>query len=252
MYPDKITSIELKNIHKRHDAARFILHIERLEFNNRNINVITGANGSGKSTLLKLIGLLEGADEGSVLFNGTAACYDRSGCRALRKRIGFVMQNPYLFNMNVFENIALGLRIRKYQAKEIVSKVNKIMFELNIAHLAGRRIKGLSRGEYQKVAIAQVLVLEPDIILMDEPAANIDRESVLSMEDTVKSIQRRSGSIIIMTTHSPAQACRMSPDIISIRNGKIVDSIYEETFFGPPNLGAAPDMLFPSRTKRAG
>lgn len=224
-----ITSTTLRNIHKRYDATSFSLHIDKLEFHNRNIHVIVGPNGSGKSTLLRLVGLLDKPDDGEILFNNKDVIFKNNGHERLRKRIGFVMQNPYLFNMDVFSNVALGLKIRKYPRNEIVSKVKDMLATLKIQHLARRNVKYLSRGEYQKVAIAQILVLGSDLILMDEPVANIDAESTLSIEETLKDIQRRFSPIVIMTTHSLNQAYRMSSDIISIKEGRIVDFVPSET-----------------------
>jgi len=211
-----IDLIKLQNIRKIHHSSDFTLHIDDLEFSNRNIHAILGPNGSGKSTLLKIIALLEKPDEGKILFNN-------NGHPLLRRKIGFLMQTPYLFNMSVFENIALGLKIRKYPRHEIISKVNAMLTTLRIQHLAKRSIKDLSRGEYQKVSIAQVFVLEPEIILMDEPAANIDKQSTLFIEEALKDIHQKINSIIIMTTHSLTQACRVSPEIISIKGGRVVD-----------------------------
>ena len=227
-----ILSVQLKNIRKRYSSADFALEINKLEFGNRNIHVIVGPNGSGKSTLLKLIALFERPDEGNVLFNHQDVFLNNNGRDGWRKRIGFVMQDPYLFNADVFENVALGLKIRRYPRNELVYKVEDILTRLKIQHLAKRKVKYLSRGEYQKAAIAQALVLEPEIVLMDEPAANIDAQTTLSIEETIKNIQRKLNSIIIITTHSLTQAYRMSSEIISIREGKVVDFIHENVFFG--------------------
>jgi tungstate transport system ATP-binding protein len=220
-----VSSIVLRGIYKRYDTGGFDLSVDYLEFRNRGIHIIAGSNGSGKSTLLKLIALIDRPSEGSILFNGLDIPRYDSDDRVLRRRIGLLMQNPYLFNINVFDNIALGLRIRRYKRSEIIFRVNSMMAALNISHLARRRVNGLSRGEYQKAAIGQILVLEPDIVLMDEPVANIDQESTLSIEETVKTIQKRTNSIVIMTTHSLDQACRVSKDLISIKDGRITSSI---------------------------
>ncbi len=214
-----ISSVTLKSVYKKHERADFVLKVDDLEFDNRAIHVITGANGSGKSTLLKLIALLDRPDSGAILFNGP-----RGGRHdTLRKRIGFVMQNPYLFRGSASENIALGLRIRGWTRSAIAPKVNGMMNRLNISNLAGRRVRDLSGGERQKIAVAQILILEPEVILMDEPAANIDSESTLSIEEAVKDIQARCDSIVIMTTHSLTQGYRMSRNIISIKAGRIAD-----------------------------
>lgn len=228
-----MVSVGLKDIRKRYKSTGFTLHVDDMELESHNINVIVGPNGSGKSTLLKIIALLDKPDKGRVLFNNSSGVFlENNGREGLRKKIGFLMQNPYLFDMDVFSNIALGLKMRRRSKNEIVSKVKNILATLKIGHLAPRRVKDLSRGEYQKVAIAQVLVLGPEVILMDEPAANIDAQSTLNIEDAVRDIQGRLNSIIIMTTHSLTQAYRMSPDIISMREGKIADFVHENVFFG--------------------
>ena len=222
-----IDSIRLKDIRKKYALADFTLHIDDLELKNHHIHAIVGSNGSGKSTLLKLISLLDKPQEGRILFNNNDVFSGRNGHERLRRNIGFLTQSPYLFNMDVFENIALGLKIRKYPGDEIVSRVGDVLEVLNIRHLARRRPGHLSRGEYQKVAIAQVIVLEPEVILMDEPAANIDAQSILSIEEVIRAIQKKINSMIIMTTHSLTQANRVSPDIISIKEGRVVDFVHE-------------------------
>jgi len=227
-----ISSITLRNIRKKYPSSNFTFHIENLELTNRNIHVIAGANGSGKTTLLKLIAFLDRPDLGEILINGKNISFKSGMQNSLRKKVGFIMQNPYLFNMNVFENVALGLKIRRYPRTEILSKVEYMLAALKIEDLAGQSVKHLSRGEYQKTAIAQVLVLEPEVILMDEPAANIDKESTLSIEGMIKGIQKRYNPLIIMTTHSKTQARRISHEVITIKKGKLANPSYESIFFG--------------------
>lgn len=227
-----ISSIKLEHIYKQYTPAQFTLNIGNLEFRNKHIHIIVGPNGSGKSTILNLLSFLDSPDQGNILVDGKLVFSNNNSKNGLRKKIGFVRQSPYLFNTNVFENVALGLKIRRRSRDEIVSKVNDILATLKIQHLTERNVKSLSRGEYQKVAIAQVLVLEPEIILLDEPTANIDDQSILSIEEAVKNIQNRFNPIIIMTTHLLSQAYRISPDIISIREGRIVDFVHENVFFG--------------------
>jgi len=225
-----ISSVRLENIQKNL-SSNFSLNVDRLEFHNKYIHVIVGPNGSGKTTLLRLIALLDKPDRGRVLFNDKDV-FENDGRGPLRRRIGFLMQNPYLFDGDVLDNVSLGLKIRKYPNNEIRSRVKNILRTWNIQHLAGQKVKCLSSGEYQKVAIAQVLVLEPEVILIDEPTANIDTQSIFSIEETIRDIQKKVNSTIIMTTHSFTQAYRMSSEIISVREGKVVDFVHENVFFG--------------------
>ena len=227
-----ISSVKLEDLTKRYKGTPFCLQIDNLEFHNRDIHVIVGPNGSGKSTILNLIAFLDRPDAGCVLIDGRPLFnHDRDVDNQLRKRIGYVRQNRYLFDMNVFDNVALGLRIRKQPKNEIASQVDSILPLFELEHLEKRSVKSLSKGEYQKVAIAQVLVLKPEIILIDEPDANIDALSKISIEETIKKIQKERNSVVIMTTHSLKQAHRMSPRIISMRDGKVIDSGEENFFF---------------------
>ena len=219
-----ITSIKLQNLSKKHINSPFKLDIDSLELNNNEINVLSGPNGSGKSSLLNHIALFDKPDKGKILFDDSM--------QYPRKKIGFVTQKPYLFNMNVFDNIALGLKIRKNPKNKIKNKIHKILEELNIQHIIYRHSKQLSGGERQKVAIAQMLVLEPEVIVLDEPTANIDRQSALLIEQTLKNIHEKTKAIIILTTHSLNQAYRISSDIISMAEGKIINFIHENVFFG--------------------
>jgi molybdopterin-binding protein len=229
---DRGAIITLRDIRKRYGHANFGLNIDQLDLLHDQIHVIVGPNGSGKSTLLKIIALLEKPDSGKIIFDHEDISCSKHKQQIFLKSTGFVTQNPYLFNMDVFENVALGLKLRKCRREEIVAKVISIMETLEIRHLSKRKVRDLSKGEYQKVAIAQVLVLEPKIILMDEPMSNIDAKSAFIIEKAVRNIQKRSHSTVIMTTHSFSQAYRLSPDIISIREGRIVDFIHENVFFG--------------------
>lgn len=219
----RISKITLKDIYKRYDSSGFTLHIESLELDNRSIHVVVGQNGSGKSTLLNILTLLERSHKGNVFYNGAAISLRGDSRKRLYPKIGFVKQNPFLFNMSVYENIVLGLKIRNCPKKEISPKANEMLSRLDIKHLAQRRVKDLSRGEYQKVAIAQVLALESELIVLDEPAANIDEKSTMLIEDTIKEIHRKCSPIIIMTTHSLSQANRISDDILEVSDGKITE-----------------------------
>lgn len=216
-----IKSIKLKNVYKKYNTGNFVLDISHLEFKNHSINVLVGPNGSGKTTLLKLISLLERPDKGKILFNEKNILSGKND-KVLRKNIGFIMQNPYLFNRSVYDNVALGLKLRKYPFKEIKLKVNEILTYFQIEHLASKNIKYLSGGEHQKVAIAQVLVLKPEVLLMDEATANIDKQSRVLIEKMIKQLHSKSNTLIIMTTHSSEQAFRMPHEIILLEDGRLI------------------------------
>ncbi|MFH1799035.1 MAG: ABC transporter ATP-binding protein [Candidatus Omnitrophota bacterium] len=225
-----INTIEFKNITKKFSSNPFLLKIGSLKLCNENINVIVGTNGCGKSTLLNLIAGVDIPDKGSISFANNGCCISKNELRGKR---GFLTQGHYLFNMSVSENVALGLKIRKREKNEITSKVSEMLKILKINQLANRSIANLSGGERQRTAIAQTLVLEPQIILMDEPTANIDARNVFFIEELIKDMHKKYKPLVIITTHSFSQAYRISSDIISMSGGKIVDFTHENVFSGP-------------------
>lgn len=223
-------SLNFKNIAKNYPAGSFSLKIDALTLTNQQLHVIRGPNGSGKSTLLNLIANVEQPDSGCVLFNEDNLPFDNK--KELRRRTGYLTQYPYLFNMTVFENVVLGLKLRNYKKDKIAKKTEKIMSALEINHLRNRNVKNLSGGERQRIALAQILVLSPKILLMDEPTANIDTQSILTIEETLKTIHKNHAPLIIITTHSLNQAYRLSSNIISMVEGRITDFLHENVFFG--------------------
>lgn len=212
-----IHSITLKDIVKTYKPGIFSLQIDELNLANDRIYVINGPNGSGKSTLLNLISAIDKPDKGYVLFNNMLL----KNFQGLRKKIGVLMQRHYLFNLSVFENVALGLKLRNYSRSEIISPVTQMLSELNINHLADRNVKTLSAGERRRVSIAQVLVLNPQILLMDEPTSHIDAQNIFTVEEKIKQIHKRYLPLTIITTHCLNQAERLSADIISLTDGKL-------------------------------
>ncbi|MBU1122866.1 MAG: ABC transporter ATP-binding protein [Candidatus Omnitrophota bacterium] len=221
-----IHSITLKNIRKAYDSGEFSLKIESLTLKNDRIHVIRGPNGCGKSTLLNLIANIEKPNAGNVLFNNEKLF------TGLNKKIGFLTQKHYLFNTSVFENVALGLKLRNYPKPEITSKVTKTLSMLNINHLADRNVKNLSGGERQRTALAQVLVFSPQILLLDEPTANVDTYNIFAIEEALKMFYNQRKPLMIISTHSLNQAYRLSSNTISMNEGKIIDFLHENVFFG--------------------
>jgi tungstate transport system ATP-binding protein len=217
-----INYIRLCEVVKKHRGSNCILNFGDFKFDNSKINVVLGANGSGKTTLLNLVAGIETPDGGSVILGNREVPIDSDLSRVLKNNIGYVMQNPYLFNMTVFENIALGLRFRKLKKYDVESRVYSMIRMLNIDSLAFRNVRSLSGGEYQKVAIGQVLVLNPEIILLDEPTANIDEENITGIENILNSIYNETGAVVIITTHSLKQAFRLSERVTRIQNGKLI------------------------------
>lgn len=211
-------------------GKKIVLDIENMEFERGGIYGIIGPNGSGKSTLLKIIAGLEQSNFGSVYYNE-----EKLNNRLLRY-ITYTKQNPYLLNTSVFENVAYPLRVRKYKKKDIIQRVNSILNEFGINDLRYQNATKLSGGESQKVALARAMVFDPKILLLDEPTANIDPNSIEIIEENILKKNKKLGTTIIVVTHNIAQAKRICDKIIFIKDGRIVEfNEAEKLIYSPEN-----------------
>ena len=172
--------------------------------------VIIGPTGSGKTTLLHILGLLESATGGRLRLLGTDCGRSEDTHLALRRRMAFVQQKPIAFNMSLRDNIAQPLRWRKLATAEREARVEEMLESTGMAAYARRNALTLSGGETQRLAIARALVSRPEILLLDEPTANLDPESALRVEELLAGVARQRRTTVIMTTHDLAQTRRLA------------------------------------------
>jgi tungstate transport system ATP-binding protein len=225
--------LEIINLKKKFQSG-FEIYIGHLTVRQNSILVIIGPNGSGKSTLIKLIDLLEKPDSGIITFDGTEITESESDKAAVRKRISVVFQEPLLFNISVYSNILLGLNLRK---KNLSGK--KFLFEyliakLDIRQLLYRNPKSLSGGEQQRVALARALILEPELLLLDEPLANIDQPSREKLRNDLFSILKDIRRSTIYVTHDRNEAMLVADEIAVMNNGKIEQTGIKGDVFSKP------------------
>lgn len=209
----------LKNIEHRL-GENFCLKVAQLDIDKNKIHVVSGPNGSGKSTFLKILALLINPQQGTFFFSGQHIDPSASKQLSLRRKITLVEQSPYLFQGTVFSNLAFGLKIRRISRAEQQQRIADTLPIVGLANFSQRSIKELSGGEVQRVALARALVLNPEVLLLDEPTANIDHESLSGFEQLLRSLVKN-GMTIIMSTHDPAQAERLNGNLIKIQNGTI-------------------------------
>jgi tungstate transport system ATP-binding protein len=157
-------------------GGKRLLDVGALELAAGDLIVLSGDNGSGKSTLLKIIAGLEAGDALDLRCNGFIADASRYP-RALRRLIVYVHQHPYLFNTSIADNIRYGLRLRRAPAAERERRVEEAIAWAGVGHLRGVPPARLSGGEKQRVALARAKVLEPRVLLVDEPTANLDTQA---------------------------------------------------------------------------
>ena len=163
-------NIQLKNIVKRFGTLEAVSHVS-LEILDGELFTLLGPSGCGKTTILRLIGGFHRPDEGEVFFGKKAV----SGIPPYERNIGMVFQNYALWpHMTIFENIAYGLKLKKFSRDDISSKVLHALTLVNLSGLEKRYPGQLSGGQQQRVALARALVLSPDVLLLDEPLSNLD------------------------------------------------------------------------------
>jgi tungstate transport system ATP-binding protein len=222
-----VLDLQIKNITKKYENLTALDSIS-LNLDTNKILVLVGINGSGKTTLLRLLAGLEEPDTGSIiLFNSIKKTNE------LRKISTMVFQQTSMFNRSVYSNLEFGLRIRGIE-QDIINK--KISEALNIVGLEGfenRNAKNISGGEQQRVALARAFLLEPKILLLDEPTSNLDVNSAKIIEKVIKD-RRKSNNLIILSTHNLYQAKRLGNEIAHIHEGKIIKQAIPKDFFDKP------------------
>jgi tungstate transport system ATP-binding protein len=186
----------VRGLRKRH-GEHLLFDIERLEIATHSAYVLTGINGAGKSTLLRVLGGLERAEIDSMRFEGEDVLRVHPYPRALRKAIVYVHQHPILFSTSVAHNIGYGLEVRGVAREKVAGMVEEAMAWAGVSHLGATNPALLSGGEKQRVALARAKVLQPRLLLLDEPTANLDgqaREQVIAL---IPTLAEAGGSVVI-------------------------------------------------------
>ncbi|AEH24147.1 ABC transporter ATP-binding protein [Pyrococcus yayanosii] len=212
--------VRISNISKSYEGKKVLDGIN-LEVKKGEIFCVMGHSGAGKTTLLRILALLERPDSGEYVFDGKPVNWSRPG--ELRKSITMVFQTPVMFNTTVFKNIAYGLKLRGYSKAEIEKKVHEVLSLVRLKGYEKRKAKTLSGGEKQRVAIARAIVLEPKLLLMDEPTANLDPTNSAIIEDIVREITKENGTTIVFSTHNMFQAKRLADRVAHMYAGRIVE-----------------------------
>ena len=209
--------IEFRNIVKSFDGQTVLKGINLDIYENEFVTLL-GPSGCGKTTLLRILGGFLEQDEGSVIFNGE----EISQVPAYKRPINTVFQKYALFpHLNVYENVAFGLRIKKMANDLIEPKVNRMLALVGLDGYQEKNVNFLSGGQQQRVAIARALVNEPDVLLLDEPLSALDAKLRKEMQTELKRIQQEVGITFIFVTHDQEEALTMSDKIVVMKDGNI-------------------------------
>lgn len=222
--------IELKNINKSYDDLTIL---DNLNLNIRKNEFLTllGPSGCGKTTTLKIIAGFEYADSGEVLFEGN----EINDLPPHKRQLNTVFQKYALFpHMNIYENIAFGLKIKKLPKEEIDKKVKEMLKLVSLEGYEKRSVDSLSGGQQQRIAIARALVNEPKVLLLDEPLGALDLKLRQEMQMELKKIQQKLGITFIFVTHDQEEALSMSDTIVVMNKGKIQQMGTPEDIYNEP------------------
>jgi len=222
--------LALRDIVVRHGDT-MVLNIPELEIRKGEIVSLLGPNGAGKTTLLNVIGLLQAA-EGAIRFRGSTI--SRGGSLEARRRMAMVFQDPLLLNGTVYQNAALGLKLRGLQTRAVEHRVNPWLERLGILSLAGRAIRTLSGGEAQRTSLARALVLEPEILLLDEPFSALDPTTREVLLRDFQKIVRESRITTVIVTHDREEAYRLADRVGVMKDGRLLQIGTRDEVFARP------------------
>ena len=231
--------IDLKNITKTYDDTDVLKDIN-LYIRDGEFLTLLGPSGCGKTTMLRLIAGFTLPDNGQILVDGK----DISGVPPYRRQVNTVFQKYALFpHLNVFDNIAFGLKIQKLPKDEIESRVNEMMELVNLAGYGSRYIDQLSGGQQQRVAIARALVNRPRVLLLDEPLGALDLKLRKEMQLELKRLQREMNITFIYVTHDQEEALTMSDTVVVMNGGKVQQIGTPEDIYNEPKNAFVADFI---------
>ncbi|MCF7969620.1 MAG: ATP-binding cassette domain-containing protein [Methylococcaceae bacterium] len=209
-------------------ADKLALSLDQVTIEQGKTTALIGANGSGKSTLLHLCAFLESPKQGELLFMEQPV--NQSDLTPYRRRVGFLAQKPFMLRGTVFDNIDLALRI--HGKKQRAEKIQRVLQQLDIEYCAEQQAKNLSGGELQKAALARLLVLEPEVLLLDEPFSYLDQSSAQSLELFLRHYTQETGQTLVFSTHDRLQGFALADQVLALAQGKRVHSPLINLFSG--------------------
>jgi tungstate transport system ATP-binding protein len=222
----------LRNVTKEYEGRR-VLQVERLDIHRGEVFALVGPSGAGKSTLLRLLNFLEAPTSGSIHFLDAGFSANQAMPLELRRRVTTVFQQPVLLNRSVQANVAFGLQLRG--RRNSTRHIEATLEQVGLANLARQRARTLSGGEAQRVALARAMVLQPDVLLLDEPTANLDPYNVGLIEDIVRALNHEQQTTLVLVTHNVFQARRLAQRVALMLEGRLVEVADVETFFQSPH-----------------
>ena len=210
--------------------GRIVLNLSDLTINSGEILALVGPSGAGKSTLLRLLNFLEAPHTGKIQFDGQTVSPSLSIDQ--RRRVTMVFQNPTLLKRSVIQNLRFGLTIRGEKTTE--EQINTALELVGLDELGKQLAQNLSAGEAQRAALARALIFKPDVLLLDEPTANLDPSNVKLIEEIIQATNQALKTTIVIVTHNIFQAKRIAHRTALLINGRLIEIAPTEQFFNAP------------------
>jgi len=223
--------LSLHNITKRYGEVTALEDVS-LEVNEGDLLSVIGPNGAGKTTLLRIMAGIEAPTEGRIFYRNKPI--GKGNLDLIRRRFTMVFQKTVIFNTTVYKNVAYGLKIRRFPENEVKKKVDEALRLIRLDGYENRSARKLSGGEQQRVALARALVLEPEMLLLDEPTANLDPKTTSIIEEVIGYANREKGTTIVVATHNMFQAQKIGRRAVLLLDGKITQvGTVKEVFLKP-------------------
>jgi tungstate transport system ATP-binding protein len=223
------TIIEINHLRQIYDGTT-VLDIDSYRFRRGRIYALVGPNGCGKSTLLLILSLLIPFTSGRIVFDGidvsSADSYE------IRRRVTLVHQEPVMFHASVRKNVAIGPAYRDLPREAAARRVREAVAAVGMTGFEQRNARTLSGGEKKRIAIARALAVSPDLLLLDEPTANVDATNSTKIEQIIRSINEQEKTTIIFSTHNLNQAYRLAHEVITLMYGKPQEKSLRNIFSG--------------------
>jgi ABC-type Fe3+/spermidine/putrescine transport system ATPase subunit len=237
-----MVEVRVENVRKTYGKVEALKGVS-LAFKSGGLTAILGPSGCGKTTLLRSIAGFIQVDAGRILFDRE----DVTGLPPQRRGTAMVFQNYALWpHMTIFENVAYGLRLQKMPAAEIWRRVLKVLQLVEIGNLAdveSRKPSALSGGQQQRVALARALVVEPKVLLMDEPLSNLDAKVRQRLRAELRQLQKQVGITAIYVTHDQEEALALADTVVLMDQGTIVQTGTPQEIYLKPTTAFAAEFL---------
>jgi len=221
----------LKQVVKTYNT-RTVLEVENLTIQQGEILALIGPSGAGKSTLLRLLNFLEPPNRGKITYHDQPFSANQEMPLELRRRVTMVFQRPMLLNRSIYANVNFGLELRGINHSK--DRIQAALEEVGLAHLSHQKASTLSGGEAQRVALARAIVMQPEVLLLDEPTANLDPYNVGLIEKIVLHLNQERKTTLVLVTHNVFQARRLAKRVAFLLDGKVVEVSETDTIFNQP------------------